>query len=343
MSDSTSSTKLTKAAMPFNFFHKRKSSSSAASTTSKMVPATPKMKIDFSRKTPVTPTLTDASARGDQRRMGILEAQLKEVSLTASKAYDQIEDLKLKNSMLEDQVLQQKQLIESFNQQLEEAHNEKKEFKSFKDNVMKENLEKKGQDSETISKLESDNEALRKEIFKMRKDIETYKSVIKEKDVSLQNIKQLHEKEIREKDTQLKEIKEKPQKLMIPPIQSIPILQTIQPKPSRSHSSSITSTNTFSYGNEDKANQYRDIINQQKKKILELESELDSVNSNHEKSLIDMKTRILVLQNNQMFLSNDKNITPIYGERLISKDMLVDADHGGEGDTFIVSNLSFLP
>ncbi|KAG0689823.1 hypothetical protein C6P40_004392 [Pichia californica] len=173
--NSNLSTKIAKAGSPFKFFGKKESTSPSLSTTSKLIPATPKMRIsDFSLKAPVTPTLTDASLKGEQKRTGILEAQLKEVSLTASKAYDQIEDLTLRNNMLDDQVLQQKQLIESFTQQLEDAFKEKQQFKSFQDETLKQKLVEKSQDSDTITKLKSNNTMLNSEIEELKKQIQQY-------------------------------------------------------------------------------------------------------------------------------------------------------------------------
>lgn len=331
--NSNLSTKIAKAGSPFKFFGKKESTSPSLSTTSKLIPATPKMRIsDFSLKAPVTPTLTDASLKGEQKRTGILEAQLKEVSLTASKAYDQIEDLTLRNNMLDDQVLQQKQLIESFTQQLEDAFKEKQQFKSFQDETLKQKLVEKSQDSDTITKLKSNNTMLNSEVEELKKQIQQYQQIITEKDVYIENIQNQHQKEIQNNNIEIQKFQSN--------------IQNVTPPKSSHFNESLQSEykdkekNMFSNNNLEVVSQYKNIINTQQQRILELENELQSRTKEFETSLVEIKSTVLVLNNNKQFLNKQGYRNFSTNEQFSNMSAVSDK---GDGDTFILSNLSFLP
>lgn len=303
--------------MQFKIFQKRDTPSSPASLSSKLVPATPKMRIgDFSLKPPVTPTLTDASLRGEQKRTGILEAQLKEVSLTASKAYDQVEDLTLRNNMLEDQVLQQKQLIESFTQQLEDAARVRQELNLFQEQESRKKTEERGQDSETLSRLVHEKEALRADLERMREELQQCRSILGEKDAALADMKVQHRKEVQQLNMQLQSAPAKPQVILRPA--------------------------TPTRDGEEKCSQYRGIVDMQKQKIEELEAELEVKTDEYEKSLGEIKNTMLVLKNSQMFLSKQGYLSPSVREAYFGNGGDRDGGTGG-GDTYVLSNISFLP
>ena len=315
MHDTNHPSKIEKAGMPFKIFQKRDTPSSPASLSSRLVPATPKMRIgEFSLKPPVTPTLTDASLRGEQKRTGILEAQLKEVSLTASKAYDQVEDLTLRNNMLEDQVLQQKQLIESFTQQLEDAARVRQELKSFQE-LEREKIEIRGQELDTFSKLAQEKEALRADLERMKEELQRCKSIIGEKNVVLENMSEQHRREVQQLSKQLRSVPTKPQVIL----------------------RAATPTGDGA----DKCSQYRDIVDMQKKKIEELEAELEVKTDEYEKSLGEIKNTMLVLKNSQMFLSKQGYSSPSIRGAYFGN--VGDGDGGAGGDTYVLSNISFLP
>lgn len=303
--------------MPFKIFQKRETPSSPASLSSKLVPATPKMKIgEFSLKPPVTPTLTDASLRGEQKRTGILEAQLKEVSLTASKAYDQVEDLTLRNQMLQDQVLQQKQLIESFTKQLEDAARVRQELKSLQESDMRKMIRERSQESDVVSRLTHDKESLQQELASMKEEVLKCKDIICEKEMLLQKVRTQYQREIQEKNAQLEIAQAKPQVIL-----------------KRAASEVV---------NEDES-RYRGIVDTQKKKIAELEAELEMKTNEYERTLGEMKNTMLVLKNSQMFLSKQGYSSPLLRDGCFG-DVTIDREGGASGgDTFVLSNLSFLP
>lgn len=303
--------------MPFKIFQKRETPSSPASLSSKLVPATPKMKIgEFSLKPPVTPTLTDASLRGEQKRTGILEAQLKEVSLTASKAYDQVEDLTLRNQMLQDQVLQQKQLIESFTKQLEDAARVRQELKSLQESDMRKMIRERSQESDVVSRLTHDKESLQQELASMKEEVLKCKDIICEKEMLLQKVRTQYQREIQEKNAQLEIAQAKPQVIL-----------------KRAASEVV---------NEDES-RYRGIVDTQKKKIAELEAELEIKTNEYERTLGEMKNTMLVLKNSQMFLSKQGYSSPLLRDGCFG-DVTIDRERGASGgDTFVLSNLSFLP
>lgn len=333
MSDSNNiSSRIAKAGAPFKFFGKRESTSSTNSATSKLIPATPKMKInDFSLKPPVTPTLTDASIKGEQKRTGILEAQLKEVSLTASKAYDQVEDLTLRNNMLEDQVLQQKELIESFTKQLEDATKEKNDFNSFKDNVMKEKLEEHNNDSSLINELRENNNTLKSEIDELKSKLKEFEKLVNEKESTNKNLKENHEKEIENNNILIKQLQLDLQN-QTPPI--TPKEQDFQ-KSSNDIEPIIENNNDININ-------YIDIIKSQKKRIEELENELHSRTKNYENSLNEIKNSVLILNSNQIYLTKNHQHYNTLTNKKTSIKNTTNSDKG-DGKTFVLSNLSFLP
>lgn len=326
MSDSNNITsKIAKAGAPFKFFAKRESTSSTNSSTSKLIPATPKMRInDFSLKAPVTPTLTDASIKGEQKRTGILEAQLKEVSLTASKAYDQVEDLTLRNNMLEDQVLQQKELIESFTKQLEDATKETKDFKSFQDNIMKEKLIEHNNDSSLINELKENNNLLKSEINELKLKFKEFEKIINEKDLINKNLKENHKKEIENNSILIKKLQFDLQN-QTPPI-----------------TSNKENLKISSNDNKDININYMDIIKSQKKRIDELENELHSRTKKYENSLNEIKSSVLILNNNQMYLTKNHKYHNTLTNKKSSIKKINNSDNG-DGETYVLSNLSFLP
>lgn len=159
--------------MHFNIFNK--GDNDRASISGKLRPASVKSKFNIIGNN--TPSLTDNSFRGEQKRAMVLEQQLREVSLTASKAYDKVDELKLQNDMLEDQVQQQKQLIETFTQQLEQAKHDKIKVQEFHDTEIKHQLEESSKKSNIISKLEHEKDMLTKENDSLRSEIEKLKKM----------------------------------------------------------------------------------------------------------------------------------------------------------------------
>lgn len=172
--------------MHFNIFNK--SDNDRESISGKLRPASVKSKFTIIGNN--TPSLTDNSFRGEQKRAMILEQQLREVSLTASKAYDKVDELKLRNDMLEDQVQQQKQLIETFTQQLEQSKNEGKKNREIYDMELKRQEEERLKKNNTILELEhekdmlkKENESLRNEIEKLRKMYNDERTLLMSKNV----------------------------------------------------------------------------------------------------------------------------------------------------------------
>lgn len=159
--------------MHFNIFNK--GDNDRASISGKLRPASVKSKFNIIGNN--TPSLTDNSFRGEQKRAMVLEQQLREVSLTASKAYDKVDELKLQSDMLEDQVQQQKQLIETFTQQLEQAKHDKIKVQEFHDTEIKHQLEESSKKSNIISKLEHEKDMLTKENDSLRSEIEKLKKM----------------------------------------------------------------------------------------------------------------------------------------------------------------------
>lgn len=162
--------------MHFNIFNKKDEDD--ASFSGKMKPASVKTK--FSIIGGNTPSLTDNSFRGEQKRAIVLEEQLRQVSFTASKAYDKLDEVKLQNEMLEDQVVQQKQLLETFTQQLEQAKRETLELKRFHETELKQKLSESSKESSTISKLQHEKDMLFRENEGLRSEIEKLKAMYNE-------------------------------------------------------------------------------------------------------------------------------------------------------------------
>lgn len=122
-----------------------------------------KFKLPRTPKTPkqstlshsaLTPTLLVPSIQGEKKRTAVLESQLRDLSLTATQAYDEIEDLKLRNSMLQDQVIQQKSIIEALTKELDQASKDKITLKEFGDQEMKKKLDERINDKLIMKKME---------------------------------------------------------------------------------------------------------------------------------------------------------------------------------------------
>lgn len=292
MSETLLGSSISKAGMPFKFFSKK--SSQSPKQPSQFVPSTPNMPIGGKPViSPVTPTLMDASFKGERRRAAVLEQQLREVSLTASKAYDTIDDLKLKNESLQEQVDQQKLLIESFNKQIEDLKNEKIQFKKLQDDEIKEKMVEKSKDHEEISNLRHEKDMMAIENESLRDEIQKLKTMYNDMSRSMTSRE--------ERDTTQDEI-----------------------SPSRE-------------------NEYRQIINMLEDKIRELEQLLQSKTNNYEKSISTLQSSMSVLNDSKMFLNKRFHSTTedisMYKEST-EMNLTLNKD---EGDTFVVTNLSFLP
>lgn len=305
--------------MQFKLFDK-KGSQTPPSTPStrgdspKMLPATPKMKLGtFLSKTPNTPTLADGSLRGEQKRTHILEQQLKDVSVTASKAYDKVEDLQMQNSMLEEQVNQQKELIYSFTRQLEEVNNEKKSFKEIQERHMMEKLKERTQGSEELAHLKHQNEILSKENQKLKSDIA-----------------QLFEENNR--NNALKAANENKYKIQLGQVEKEMQRLKLQLQQSKSEYTPLKKdSRAGSISNEDLA--------ALKAKVESLEKVLEEKTHSYEKTILGLKKSLLVLTDNNAFLTHKEHATSGSVNKYTS---LKNEDLDEGGDTFILSNISFV-
>ncbi|QPG73102.1 hypothetical protein FOA43_000407 [Brettanomyces nanus] len=99
------------------------------------LPKTPRLGLGMSsntHSTQLTPrTLTDGGFKGELKRSEVLETQIREISQTASQAYDKIDDLKTRNNMLEEQVAQQKRLIHNIMGELDTAKDDAEKVESL--------------------------------------------------------------------------------------------------------------------------------------------------------------------------------------------------------------------
>lgn len=66
-------------------------------------------------------SLTDAGEKGQRKRTELLENQIREISKTASKAYDRVDELEAKNRALEEQLRHQSAIVRRLNEELDEA------------------------------------------------------------------------------------------------------------------------------------------------------------------------------------------------------------------------------
>lgn len=137
-----------------------------------MVPATPKNKLATSFasfRSPVTPSLMDASIRGDQKRTAVLESQLKEISMTASKAYDELDQVKTENSQLQAQLLEQQKNINTLTKQLQQAQQEKEQFKLIQDREIKQKLQQRTQESNQMQQLQQEKQQMAEKLALLEK------------------------------------------------------------------------------------------------------------------------------------------------------------------------------
>lgn len=272
-----------------------------------LMPATPRGKVGtFSLTGANTPTLTDGSLRGEQKRYVMLEQQLREVSLTASKAYDKIDDLKMKNGMLEDQVVQQKQLIETFTKQLEQSNAEMQEMKRAQlENVRKERIDR-DKKAEMVSALVHEKDLLVLENERLEREVERLRQMYNDNSAAVQQ---------RQAETAAAARRSTPSTPFVPgPPATVRTPQHV-------------------------VGEYQSIIQSLEQRIRELEQQAEAKNVDYEHSLSTLKNTMIVLNNNKMFF----NKKPDPGSS--DYDLLVDDDvfARDDGDTYVLQNVSFLP
>jgi hypothetical protein len=299
--------------MPFKFFQKRDITPTSDTETPNLVPATPKMRLSGFLRPPNTPSLTDGSLRGEQKRTGLLELQLKEVSLTASKAYDKVEDLTMKNNMLQDQVLQQKQLIESFTIQLEEANKEKQEFMMIQQDKIKQTIEEHHHAIEMISKLDHEKDVLYRENQRLQDEIDKLHQMYNDNSILM--------KQAQAQDKYEHELK----------IKAIQLNQKDKDTPIRESSQMLLGQQ------QSLPPEYRELIDQLKKKINDLEDLIKKKDDMYQQSIITFQNTMHVLNNNKKFLehpniSNSKDFDYLFDDNVSDR---------GDGDTYILNNISF--
>ena len=284
--------------------------------TSKMLPATPKMKFGgFLSKSPNTPTLTDGSLRGEQKRTRVLEQQLKDVSLTASKAYDKIEEFQMQNALLEDQVNQQKELILSFTKQLEEVNNEKRNFKHLQERDMLEKLKERSEGSEELNRLKQQNDLLYQENVNLREQIQKLRKEKEDGKVLLENAEKKYKLQLDKKIEEGRQLQLRLQE------STSTSLKDVARKQHSERAESIDDPALM------------------KSKVTELEHLLERKTHAYEQTILGLKKSMLVLTDNKTFL-NKTGYATTESLRFYSTEENDEPDMGG--DTFILSNISFV-
>lgn len=276
--------------MHFNIFNK--SDNDRESISGKLRPASVKSKFTIIGNN--TPSLTDNSFRGEQKRAMILEQQLREVSLTASKAYDKVDELKLRNDMLEDQVQQQKQLIETFTQQLEQSKNEGKKNREIYDMELKRQEEERLKKNNTILELEHEKDMLKKENESLRNEIEKLRKMYNDERTLLMSKNVDDGKKLVENHNIEHNAVDGPQ------------------------------------------SNYEFIIKSLRQRVAELEESLESKNESYENNILLLKSAMNVLNRNQVILDSEyrqSSNLDLEDQNILDK---------GDGDTFILENISFL-
>lgn len=301
-----------------------------------MVPATPKTKMRRSGflKAPVTPTLTDASYRGEQKRAVVLQSQLQEVSLTAAKAYDQIADLKMKNNMLEDQVIQQKQLLDKLMKQLDQANLDKQQLKTLYDqevntkvenlqkkSVIEENTQKHNNDADMIEQLKSEKNGLLNKVSLLETEVLDLKTTVKQKNSYIENEK-LKSKESIEKGNESYNNN----------------TVNIKTRGDENFKSLPEPTlNNLSIASNDEIQNYKDCISKLEKEVTELKEEKELKDMEYEDSLSILKNTVKIMKENSSFLNRK-------GYSNFSNDKPQEDDNKPEGgESFTIPNLSFIP
>ncbi|TID30627.1 hypothetical protein CANINC_000782 [Pichia inconspicua] len=276
--------------MHFNIFNK--SDNDRESISGKLRPASVKSKFTIIGNN--TPSLTDNSFRGEQKRAMILEQQLREVSLTASKAYDKVDELKLRNDMLEDQVQQQKQLIETFTQQLEQSKSEGKNNREIYDMELKRQEEERLTKNNTILELEHEKDMLKKENESLRNEIEKLRKMYNDERTLLMSKNVDDGKKLVENHNIEHNAVDGPQ------------------------------------------SNYEFIIKSLRQRVAELEESLESKNESYENNILLLKSAMNVLNRNQVILDSEyrqSSNLDLEDQNILDK---------GDGDTFILENISFL-
>lgn len=304
--------------MPFKLFQKKETTEKINDESSNLVPASPKVKLGgFSLKPPNTPTLTAGSLRGEQKRTGLLEFQLKEVSLTASKAYDKVEDLTLQNKMLEDQVQQQKELLETFARQLEEANAEKKQFRQIQEDALKNKLKERNHDAEKISKLVHERDLILIENKRLKEEIEKLHQMYNDNLTLVSELQNKHKKEVESK-------------------------QNLEGNRKSQNSTNIQSSpEQQQLTSQSQVEGYKKLIYKLENKINQLESTNKMKDQNYQQSITALKQSIDILRQSKSFLDHPNKSTVSHSSRIVETPYEDNVLDRGDGSTYILENISF--
>lgn len=305
----------------------------------KSTPETPKAPgglARFTRKIQLTPTAMDGSLRGEQRRTEILESQLRDVSATAAGAYDEIEELRMRNDMLNEQAVHQKQLIDSLMKQVDETNVEKLQLKSFHEDQLKVNLNDQTRDTKMLDELKKEKNQMSMEVKRLKMELNGYKN--------------LYEQEL-SRNQQLKGDPASNDKDDYPGDYVLSRTET--------GASSISVSNYIDNlkiedinGNEE---QKELTITGLMKRVRQLELQLESNTNEYDTSLSNLRNTIMIIRGSKEFIDNGKSFrimdaagsTGSRDNTLLHNSLEMDESYDqkevdGDGETFVLSNLSFL-
>lgn len=287
------------------------------------LPQTPPTKSStfgrLGRKIQLTPTAMDNSARGEQRRTEQLQTQLREVSATAASAYDELDELRTRNEMLNEQVVQQKRLIDDLSGQLEEAAGEKRQLKQFHEEQLRQSLQ--SQDNSELVKQKNQAEL---ELKRLRMEFKSFKELAKH-----------NQKRLSQQQPQLQLSKETD-------------VQQVQTPPAGDEIEIGAYIDNRKITDIDANETQREItITGLLRRVRQLELQLETNAHEYEQSLASVRNTILVMRESKQLLSAAKapveTSAPVNDNRGFYDEPETCADgEDHNGDTFVMSNLSFL-
>lgn len=302
-------------------------------------PATPKNPgglARFARKIQLTPTALDGSLRGEQKRTEILESQLRDVSTTAANAYDEIDELRMRNDMLNEQVVQQKSLIDSLMNQVDESNAEKKQLKLFHEDQLKNNLKDHSHDGKILEEIKKEKNQMGMELTRLKAELKGYKN--------------LYEQELSRNLNSEKEEAEEEKN----------ISDDIFSKPE----TDFSSISVPNYIDNIKINDINENQEQKQititglmKRVRQLELQLEANTNEYETSLSNMRNTIMIIRDSKEFLEHGKSFRIMDAAGVTYSDhynshKAVDLDESfddekdekdnKDGETFVLSNISFL-
>lgn len=297
----------------------------------KDLPETPKAPGGFARfakKMQLTPTALDGSLRGEQRRTEILESQLRDVSATAASAYDEIDDLRMRNDMLNEQVVKQKDLIDSLMKQNDESNAERQQLMKLHEEQLLANLQGQTNDSKAVEELQKEKSQMAMEMKRLKMELKGYKNLYEQEQIRNQQPEQ--EKQVA--DTTVGSLEGDISKISVSNyIDNIKIDDINGNQEQRE----ITITGLL-------------------KRVRQLELQLEATTNEYEASLSSMRNTIMIIRDSKEYIDTGRSfrimdaagsLSPNHSMSRIEHDAAADQSYEKEdkhGDTFVLSNLSFL-